>query len=139
MHQICRCLRLRYSRAKVKRVLNRKIYPTIAPAPIQYQFDLVKIPRDSRTSIPNGLDSLSGICIAEEKKIEMIFQHKGDGDIFSIARSLHDSNFSRKIHSQKSHSVHTSKVRTNNPRPTISLYPLQQRERNKNQLVFLVA
>lgn len=52
--------RSRYLRAKVKRKLNKKMYPIVAPIPIQYQLGSGKSPRDFINVTPNDSVEFSG-------------------------------------------------------------------------------
>lgn len=56
-------LRSRYFNAKMKREFNRRMYPTVAPNPIQYQRASGKIPRDFKTITPNDSLELPGTYI----------------------------------------------------------------------------
>ena len=46
----------------MNRKLNSKIYPIVAPTPIQYQRASGKIPRDFISFIPNGSVELVANC-----------------------------------------------------------------------------
>lgn len=57
------------SRKKTKRMLNKKMYPSNPPAPIQYQFESTKIPRAWRIWTPN-VSGLSVKLTCAEQRIQ---------------------------------------------------------------------
>lgn len=130
-------LRSRYFKAIVKRKLNSKIYPIVAPTPIQYQLACGKIPRDFKTETPRNSVELGANCNTKTTKV---------GNFSSLVVSLnrlenlvflHVSTCGQETHSQLVRFVHTSLERSSSPKSTRDAHHLNTGKFSKSVLFLM--